>query len=196
MFLRLWSVGSVVVVHWLSCSVTCGIFLYQGSNLCLLQQQVDSLPLRHHGSPKKNLFLLKYSWFTMFCLISFFFCLISVLCILFCCHCWLLWELYIPKFLCNQIKCRNYIINYVFLASSFYISVHVYYIFRHWKFCTDHIYDHMYMPSHFPLRNWACIWPSNPTPGHTHQGNQIWKRHVHPNVHHSTVYHSQDMEAT
>ena len=26
--------------------------------------------------------------------------------------------------------------------------------------------------------------------------NQIWKRHVHPNVHHSTVYNSQDMEAT
>ena len=32
--------------------------------------------------------------------------------------------------------------------------------------------------------------------GHTHQGNQIWKRHMHPNVHRSTVYHSQDMEAT
>ena len=29
-----------------------------------------------------------------------------------------------------------------------------------------------------------------------HWGNQIWKRHVHPNVHRSTVYHSQDMEAT
>ena len=34
------------------------------------------------------------------------------------------------------------------------------------------------------------------TSGHTHQGNPIWKRHVHPSVHHSTVYHSQDMEAT
>ena len=32
--------------------------------------------------------------------------------------------------------------------------------------------------------------------GHTHQGNQIWERHVHPNVHRSTVCHSQDMEAT
>ena len=29
-----------------------------------------------------------------------------------------------------------------------------------------------------------------------HRGNQVWKRHVHPNVHRSTVYHSQDMEAT
>ena len=29
-----------------------------------------------------------------------------------------------------------------------------------------------------------------------HQGNQIWKRHVYPNVHRSTVYNSQDMEAT
>ena len=26
--------------------------------------------------------------------------------------------------------------------------------------------------------------------------NQIWKRHMHPNVHRSTVYNSQDMEAT
>ena len=31
-------------------------------------------------------------------------------------------------------------------------------------------------------------WFSNPTPGHTHRGNQNWKRHVYPNVHHSTVY--------
>ena len=40
------------------------------------------------------------------------------------------------------------------------------------------------------------IWPSNPTSGNTHRGNQIWQRHVHPNVHHSTVYNCQDMEAT
>ena len=44
--------------------------------------------------------------------------------------------------------------------------------------------------------NRTAIWPSNPTPGHTHWGNQIWKRHVHPNVHRSTVYNSQDIEAT
>ena len=44
--------------------------------------------------------------------------------------------------------------------------------------------------------NRTAIWPSNPTPGHTHQGNQIWKRHMHPNVHRSTLYNSQDMEAT
>ena len=34
------------------------------------------------------------------------------------------------------------------------------------------------------------------TAGHTHWGNQNWKRHMYPNVHHSTVYKSQDMEAT
>ena len=28
----------------------------------------------------------------------------------------------------------------------------------------------------------TAIWPSNPTSGHIHQGNQIWKRHVHPRV--------------
>ena len=27
-------------------------------------------------------------------------------------------------------------------------------------------------------------------------GSQNWKRHVYPNVHRSTVYNSQDMEAT
>ena len=34
------------------------------------------------------------------------------------------------------------------------------------------------------------------TAGQTHWGNQIGKRHVHPIVHHSTVYNSQDMDAT
>ena len=44
--------------------------------------------------------------------------------------------------------------------------------------------------------NRTAIWPSNPTAGHTHWGNQNWRRHVYHNVHHSTVYNSQDMEAT
>ena len=35
--------------------------------------------------------------------------------------------------------------------------------------------------------NRTAIWPSNPTAGHTHQGNQNWKRHMYPNVHCSTV---------
>ena len=49
-----------------------------------------------------------------------------------------------------------------------------------------------------PLKtgNRTSIWPSNPTAGHKHQGNQNWKRHVYPNVYLSTVYNSQDMEAT
>ena len=34
------------------------------------------------------------------------------------------------------------------------------------------------------------------TTGHTHQGNQNGKKHVYPNVHRSTAYNSQDMEAT
>ena len=44
--------------------------------------------------------------------------------------------------------------------------------------------------------NRTAILPSNSTAGHTHWGNQNWKRHVYPNVHRSTVYNSQDMEAT
>ena len=46
------------------------------------------------------------------------------------------------------------------------------------------------------LKRWGAIWPSNPAPGHTHRGNQIWKRHVHPDVQCSTVYNYQEMEAT
>ena len=44
--------------------------------------------------------------------------------------------------------------------------------------------------------NRTALWPSNPTAGHTHRGNQNWNRHVYPNVHRSTVYNSQDMKAT
>ena len=35
----------------LSCSTARGIFLDQGSNLCILHWQVDSLPLSHQGRP-------------------------------------------------------------------------------------------------------------------------------------------------
>ena len=49
-----------------------------------------------------------------------------------------------------------------------------------------------------PLKtgNRTAICPINPTAGHTHWGNQNCKRHVYSNVHCSTVYNSQDMEAT
>ena len=39
----------------------------------------------------------------------------------------------------------------------------------------------------------TAIWLSNPTAGHTPQGNQNWKRHMYLNVHRSTVYNSQDV---
>ena len=48
---QLWLVGSVVVVHGLSCSAACGIFPDQGSNPCPLHRQADSQPLHHQGSP-------------------------------------------------------------------------------------------------------------------------------------------------
>ena len=41
--------------------------------------------------------------------------------------------------------------------------------------------------------NWDVSKPIN---NHTHWGHQKGKRHVYPNVHHSTVYNRQDMEAT
>ena len=48
---RLQSTGSVLAVHGLSSLVAHGIFLDQGSNLCPLHWQADSLPLCHQGSP-------------------------------------------------------------------------------------------------------------------------------------------------
>ena len=42
--------ASVVVALQLSCSMTCGIFLDQGSNAGLLHCQADCLPLNHQGS--------------------------------------------------------------------------------------------------------------------------------------------------
>ena len=49
----LYSTGSVVAEHRLSCSVACGIFLDQGSNPCLsCIWQADSLLLSHQGSPE------------------------------------------------------------------------------------------------------------------------------------------------
>ena len=38
--------------------------------------------------------------------------------------------------------------------------------------------------------NRTAIQPSSPTAGHTHWGNQNWKRHMYPSVHCSTVYNS------
>ena len=42
----------------------------------------------------------------------------------------------------------------------------------------------------------TALWPSNSPAGCTQQGNQNWKRHVYPSVYRSSVYNSQDMEAT
>ena len=43
--------SSAVAAHGLSCPMACGIFPDQGSNLCPLHWQVDSLPLDHQGNP-------------------------------------------------------------------------------------------------------------------------------------------------
>ena len=53
----LWSTGSGVVVHGLSCSQMWGIFPDQGWNLCLLHWQADCLPLSHQGCPKGSFYL-------------------------------------------------------------------------------------------------------------------------------------------
>ena len=60
--------GSVVVVHGLSCSAACGIFLDQGSNPCPLHRQADSQPLRHEGSLLFYFLIKQNSFpFSIFC---------------------------------------------------------------------------------------------------------------------------------
>ena len=49
--LGLQNADSVVVVHRLSSSASCGIFLNKESNPCPLHWQADSYPLWHQGSP-------------------------------------------------------------------------------------------------------------------------------------------------
>ena len=61
----LWSVGSAVVAHRLSCFAVCGVLLVWGSNLCPLHWQVDSYPLHHHqGSPVGTILKLTSFWTT------------------------------------------------------------------------------------------------------------------------------------
>ena len=50
--------GSITVVHGLRCSTACEIFPHQGSNLCLLHWQANSLPPSHQGSSQTQ-FLFK-----------------------------------------------------------------------------------------------------------------------------------------
>ena len=45
-------------------------------------------------------------------------------------------------------------------------------------------------------KNRAAIWSSNPIPGHLPRQNYHLKRYMHPYVHSSTIYNSQDMETT
>ena len=58
----------------------------------------------------------------------------------------------------------------------------------------------IYVPHLYPLIGWwtfrTDIWPSNPTTGHTTWENHDSKRHIYPNVHCSSIYSCQDMEAT
>ena len=56
--------GSVIVAHGPSCSAACGIFPDQGPNLCPLNWQADSQPLRHQGSPHKLFIVMD---FLIFC---------------------------------------------------------------------------------------------------------------------------------
>ena len=52
--------GSAAVVHWLGCSIACGIFPNQGSNPCVLHWQAFSSPQSQQGSPDLFYFFSKY----------------------------------------------------------------------------------------------------------------------------------------
>ena len=58
----LWSAGSVVAVHRLSCSAAFRVFPDQGSNPRLLHWQADSLPLSHQGNHLLPHCELKYTF--------------------------------------------------------------------------------------------------------------------------------------
>ena len=45
-------------------------------------------------------------------------------------------------------------------------------------------------------KNRSTMWSSNPTPGHVSGENYPQKIYMHPNVYCTTIYNSQDMEAT
>ena len=53
---RLWSAGSVVVVHGLICPTSCGNLLDQGSKQCPLHCTEDSQPLDYLKSPRNEHF--------------------------------------------------------------------------------------------------------------------------------------------
>ena len=52
------------------------------------------------------------------------------------------------------------------------------------------------MEAPLKTKNRTAIWSSNPTPGHTSEETHGLKGYMHLSVHCSTVYNSQDMEAT
>ena len=45
------------------------------------------------------------------------------------------------------------------------------------------------------IKNRANVWSNNLTLGHIFGEDDILKIYMHPNVHSSTIYNSQDMEA-
>ena len=45
-------------------------------------------------------------------------------------------------------------------------------------------------------KNGVTIWFSKPIPGNTSRENNNLKKYIHPNIHSSAIYNSQDMKAT
>ena len=57
----------------------------------------------------------------------------------------------------------------------------------------NHCGDSMEVPQ--KTKYWTTIWSSNPTPEPISRENHNSKRYIHPSVHCSSIYNSQDMEA-
>ena len=66
-WLLLWGTGSVVVMHGLSCSVACGIFLDLGLNLCPQHWLAGSYPLYHQVSPFISKFQKLKKHYLLYC---------------------------------------------------------------------------------------------------------------------------------
>ena len=95
------SCGSWAPEHWLhsggAYSVARGIFPDQGSNLCLLHWQADSLPLSHQGGPT---FLFFFPTFNLYIFVPLFGSTLKfdIQSLWFCsqlwCHVFILWDLF------------------------------------------------------------------------------------------------------
>ena len=110
----------------------------------------------------------------------------------------------------KQLKCpltKEWIKKIWYVLPYTYVYIHVYtYIHTQWNISHLKEWNNAICSNMDGLRDshskWSkqkktdTIWSSNPTSGHLSRENPKLKRYMRPYVHCSTIYNSQDMEAT